>query len=228
MQNKKVITRFTVQYGIHLDSYTAWKVILDEPLWLFKLCTRPNIFPYCTVKRLIYNYLKFTNSSVHSTNMSNVVKPRNGVPTTVNDFTVVVQIMQSTMPLSRCLCHGLTTNGPDFMRLILNVVVIFSKFWHLPGVGRVHLHVHHSVLISAAFFTLLPLSRCFRYLMTSWLDWLSFFSFCQKQPSRIPMSVSAMLCYNIMCKSENISPSQYYFGLDLTSSCFIFIRDWLF
>jgi len=28
-----------------------------RPIWLIKLCTRPNIFPYCTVKRLItYNY----------------------------------------------------------------------------------------------------------------------------------------------------------------------------
>jgi len=31
MKNKKVIIRFTVQYGIYLDLYTAWKVILDLP-----------------------------------------------------------------------------------------------------------------------------------------------------------------------------------------------------
>ncbi len=34
-----------------------WTRLTARPIWLFKLCTRPNIFPYCTVKRLItYNY----------------------------------------------------------------------------------------------------------------------------------------------------------------------------
>ncbi len=34
-----------------------WTRLTARPIWLFKLCTRPNIFPYCTVKRLItYKY----------------------------------------------------------------------------------------------------------------------------------------------------------------------------
>jgi len=37
--------------------WTSYNDITARPIWLFKLCTRPNIFPYCTVKRLItYNY----------------------------------------------------------------------------------------------------------------------------------------------------------------------------
>ena len=40
------------------------KSLTARPIWLFKLCTRPNIFPYCTVKRLItykYWYALFTS-----------------------------------------------------------------------------------------------------------------------------------------------------------------------
>jgi len=34
-----------------------WTRLTARPIWLFKLCTRLNIFPYCTVKRLItYKY----------------------------------------------------------------------------------------------------------------------------------------------------------------------------
>jgi len=44
--NKKVIIIFTVQHGISAG-----------PILLFKLCTSPNIFPYCTVKSIItYKY----------------------------------------------------------------------------------------------------------------------------------------------------------------------------
>jgi len=43
--------------GIYLDEYTAWKVILDEPLgesnMTFQAVYESKYIPYCTVKRII-------------------------------------------------------------------------------------------------------------------------------------------------------------------------------
>ena len=64
----QVIRHFTVQYQNIFGRVHSLKSNIARPIWLFKLCTRSNIFRYCTIICLItfcIIYLLFTLEQHH-------------------------------------------------------------------------------------------------------------------------------------------------------------------
>ena len=68
-----------------------------RPIWLIKLCTRPNIFPYCTVKRLITYKICHIEIIYNNFHKVSLKQPKNII--LISSFHT-----NNTLVLSQCIC----------------------------------------------------------------------------------------------------------------------------